>query len=130
MPPLTCWARATVTGHTAVSSEESKCTRSSEPLALSLGREGVDRTAGNGIGTAENRLAEGRHDGVCQLLRPRLGLRPWLAFLRRTLAFALLVRFDMSVRVAAAIAGSAGLIELDRRTSVTQPLAVRQSDLA
>ena len=87
-----------------MSSEKSKSTRSSEPLALSLGREGVERTAGNGIGTAENRLVEGRHDGVCQLLRPRLGLRPWLAFLRRTLAFALLVRFDMVLRVAAATA--------------------------
>ena len=37
-------------------------------------------------------------------MRPRLGLRPWLAFLRRTLAFALLVRFDMVLRVAAATA--------------------------
>ena len=37
-------------------------------------------------------------------MRPRLGLRPWLAFLRRTLAFALLVRFDMVFRVAAATA--------------------------
>ena len=37
-------------------------------------------------------------------MRPRLGLRPWLAFLRRTLAFALLVRFDMLVRVTAAMA--------------------------
>ena len=36
-------------------------------------------------------------------MRPRLGLRPWLAFLRRTFAFALLVRFDMLVSVAVAI---------------------------
>ena len=28
-------------------------------------------------------------------MRPRLGLRPWLAFLRRAEAFCLLVRFDM-----------------------------------
>ncbi len=119
-----------MTGHVEVSFEKTKCTRSSEPLALSLGGEGVELTAGKGVGTAENRLVKGRHDGVRQLLRPRLGLRPWLAFLRRTLAFALLVRFDMSVRVAAAITGSAGLIQSDRRASVTQPSAVRPSDLA
>ena len=33
--------------------------------------------------------------GHDQLLRPALGLRPWLAFLRRTFAFFLLVRFDI-----------------------------------
>ena len=35
-----------------------------------------------------------------QLLRPRLGLRPWLALLRRTLAFFFWVRFDMAYRLA------------------------------
>jgi hypothetical protein len=40
------------------------------------------------------------------------------------------VRFDMSVRVAVGIAGSAGLIGSDRRTLVTRPSAVRSSDLA
>ncbi|MEI2650763.1 MAG: VUT family protein [Microthrixaceae bacterium] len=36
-----------------------------------------------------------RSRGDDQLLRPALGLRPWLAFLRRTFAFFLLVRFDI-----------------------------------
>ncbi len=36
-------------------------------------------------------------------MRPKLGLRPWLAFFRRTFAFALLVRFDMPIRLAAVI---------------------------
>ena len=33
-----------------------------------------------------------------QELRPALGLRPWLAFLRRTLAFFFCVRFDIGER--------------------------------
>ncbi len=37
-----------------------------------------------------------------QLLRPKLGLRPWFAFLRRALAFWRLVRFDMAMRLTAA----------------------------
>lgn len=37
-----------------------------------------------------------------QLLRPKLGLRPWFAFLRRALAFWRLVRFDMAGRLTAA----------------------------
>lgn len=45
----------------AVNSEERKCTRSSGPPALSLGREGVELTAGIGVGTTENRLVMGRH---------------------------------------------------------------------
>ena len=36
-----------------------------------------------------------------QLLRPKLGLRPWFAFLRRALAFWRLVRFDMAGRLTA-----------------------------
>ena len=38
-------------------------------------------------------------DRCRQELRPMLGLRPWLAFLRRTLAFFLLVRFDIGLRL-------------------------------
>ena len=36
-----------------------------------------------------------------QLLRPKLGLRPGFAFLRRALAFWRLVRFDMAGRLTA-----------------------------
>ena len=36
-----------------------------------------------------------------QLLRPKMGLRPWFAFLRRALAFWRLVRFDMAGRLTA-----------------------------
>ena len=66
--------------------------------------------AENGVVTAEDRPAgrpdrlfrrsESSGDLLRQLLRPRLGLRPWLAFLRRALAFCLLVRFDIVLRVA------------------------------
>lgn len=41
--------------------------------------------------------------GEGQLLRPRLGLRPWLALLRRTLAFFFWVRFDMAHRLASTL---------------------------
>jgi hypothetical protein len=36
-----------------------------------------------------------------QLLRPTLGLRPWLALLRRAFAFFFCVRFDMPIRISA-----------------------------
>ena len=66
--------------------------------------ERVDLIAGGRIGSTEHRVGRGWSPGwspgygtwgVAQLLRPRLGLRPWLAFLRRAEAFCLLVRFDM-----------------------------------
>lgn len=66
--------------------------------------ERVDLIAGGRIGSTEHRVGHGWSPGwspgygtwgVAQLLRPRLGLRPWLAFLRRAEAFCLLVRFDM-----------------------------------
>jgi len=52
------------------------------------------------------RGSAGPNRALTQLLRPRLGLRPWLAFLRRAEAFCLLVRFDMRIMVPAWFRGS------------------------
>ena len=88
--------------------------------------EGVDLLARGRIGSAEHGVGHGWPPewspgygtwGVAQLLRPRLGLRPWLAFLRRAEAFCLLVRFDMAMRVTV----RAGYPSGRRRAPVTAP---------
>jgi hypothetical protein len=64
-----------------------------EDLVSSLGGGGPSGV----VGQAE--IPPEPDDRCRQELRPMLGLRPWLAFLRRTLAFFLLVRFDIGLRL-------------------------------
>ena len=72
-------------------------TNSSDPAAMSSTRTVSPKARAPRI----DDIVESGPEGLDQLLRPMLGLRPWFALERRALSFFFCVRFDIGVKLRA-----------------------------